>query len=152
MPPIKGQAVGINHKRSLYLVVGFLWLTGMIWLYFQYVAQARDEFGLQTNPNQILALKIHGALGMAFLIVLGSIIYHMIPGWQQKRQRLSGASLVTICTILILSGWGLYYLGEEHWRHWASLIHSVLGVLLPAFILFHVWNAQKLKKSKSHLL
>ncbi|MDE2026913.1 MAG: hypothetical protein KGJ11_00050 [Candidatus Omnitrophica bacterium] len=136
--------VGPFKKKMLYLASVTLWVTGAIWLYLQYCVKTTDEIG--SHPKQTLLLQIHGAAAMGFLIVLGAVLFHVKPGWRQKHQRSSGLSLITPCVILIISGWGLYYLGDEYWRNWTSIIHCVLGVLLPGFILFHVINARIIHK------
>jgi peptidoglycan/LPS O-acetylase OafA/YrhL len=108
-----------------------------------------NEFGPQNHPSQVMMLKIHGAAAMGFLIILGVVLRHIRPGWRRKQQRPSGLSLISVCGFLILSGWALYYVGDEQSRNWMSISHSLLGVLLPIFIFFHVWNVyQRLKVEK----
>lgn len=102
-----------------------------------------SEFGPETYTAQAVVLKIHGAAAMAFLIILGALIHHIYPGWRQKQQRPSGVSMVVVCGFLILTGWALYYAGDERFRNWISWMHSILGLLLPGIIFFHVWNVYK---------
>jgi hypothetical protein len=81
---------------------------------------------------------------MAFLVVFGTLVpQHLPSGWQQKRQRPSGLSLVVVCAILVLTGWGLYYLSDESLRTAVRLAHSVLGILLPVAMAAHVWRARR---------
>lgn len=131
------------ERKLFYLVTGILWLTGTIWLGFRYLTGPDSIF---ESPTQTMLLKIHGAAAMVFLFALGVIFYHIPPGWRKKERRPSGVLLLTICGILILTGWGLYYAGGELFRNWMSWIHSILGVLLPMIIVFHVWKVyQRLK-------
>ena len=81
--------------------------------------------------------------------VLGLILYHIKPGWRQERQRPSGVLLLTVCVILILTGWGLYYVGGDELRNWISISHSILGVLLPLVIFLHVWSVRHRKRFTS---
>jgi MFS family permease len=91
-----------------------------------------------------MLLAIHGAAAMAFLVVFGALLSDHLPrGWRQRRERVSGLSLVTLCGILILSGWGLYYFGAEELRAATSTVHSVLGILLPCAMGAHVWRARR---------
>ena len=128
------------HKKMLYAVSAVLWLSGIVWLYFRYYAESRDEFGPQAHPVQAMSLKIHGMAAIVFLIIFGTLLYHIRPGWRQKQQRPSGVSLLTTCIILILTGWGLYYVGDEQLRSLTSIIHCILGLSLPGIIFFHVWR------------
>ena len=124
----------------LYGVSAILWLSGAVWLYFRYCHQALEEFAPQSYPAEALVLKLHGAAAMIFLVIFGALLYHIRPGWRKKYQRPSGMLLLTACGLLILTGWGLYYLGNEKLRNLISTIHSIFGILLPVIIFFHVWR------------
>ena len=130
------------HKRMLYAVILLLWISGVVWLYLRYFVQIQGEYGPEAHPAQAMLLKLHGAVAMIFLIVFGSILYHIRPGWKTKSQRPSGVSLLTTCIVLILTGWGLYYIGHEKIRYLSSAIHSILGFFLPVIIFLHVWNVR----------
>ncbi len=127
------------QKSLLYWAIAFLWLTGVGWLYFRYGTHWED---LESNSNstQVLLLKVHGAAAMFFLVVLGLVIHHIGSGWRQKRQRLSGSLLAISCGALILTGWGLYYVGQESVRDIISQAHSWVGLFLPLIIFIHVWR------------
>jgi hypothetical protein len=143
----RAVVVGTRQKAALYALTGLVWLSGVLWLYFRYFGRVQTEFGLQAHPAQGWCLEVHGAVAMLFLILLGTFIpNHIRLGWHQNRQRPSGVSLLTMCGILILTGWGLYYLGNESLRRSTSLLHSVLGALLPVVIAVHVWFARRNSK------
>jgi hypothetical protein len=137
---LRKDVLGPLQKNIFYAISVLLWLTGAVWLYFRYAMDAQEEFGFQSHPSQSVVLQIHGAVAIGFCIILGSSLYHIRPGWKKKLQRLSGVLLLTVCAILILTGWGLYYLGDEQIRNLTSLTHSLLGVFLPVLIFFHVWR------------
>jgi hypothetical protein len=127
------------QKRILYISTAFLWVSGLFWLYCKYFGQIQGEFGQQASPIQPVMLEIPGAAAMIFLMIFGTLLlYHVPTGWEQKRQRPSGGFLLGICWILILTGWGLYYVGNETLRHWTSLIHIFVGVALPLLIYIHI--------------
>ncbi len=143
-------ALGSRRKITLYALSALLWVSGALWLYLKYFSQGQGEFGTETHPAQPMWLKIHGAAAMGFLMIFGSLlIHHVPPGWRQKSQRPSGAILLTTCALLILTGWGLYYLGDEGLRDWTSVIHWGLGVFFPALIVIHVVFARRGKKKAS---
>ena len=127
------------HKRILYLSLGILWLSGIFWLYLKYFGQVQGAFGSQSSPWQPAWMRIHGALAMVFLVLFGTLLTQHVPwGWKQRQQRPSGVSLLAISSVLIVTGWGLYYLVDTEIRHWVSLIHWGLGLLFPAIIALHV--------------
>ena len=120
------------EKRLLYSACALLWLSGAVWLYLHYFGQVQTDYGPQVSPWQPLCLKIHGAAAMGFLMILGAFFLQHVPaGWQQKNQRPSGSSLIAVAALLVVTGWGLYYVGSERLRHATSLIHSMLGFCLP---------------------
>jgi hypothetical protein len=127
------------HKRILYLSLGILWLSGLFWLYLKFFGQVQGAFGPQSSPWQAVWMRIHGALAMVFLILFGTLLTQHVPwGWKRRQQRPSGVTLLVISAVLIVTGWGLYYLVNEGIRHWVGLIHWGLGLLFPALIAFHV--------------
>jgi hypothetical protein len=120
------------QKRALYLSVLALWLSGMVWKL------------LSQTP---LWMRIHGAAAMAFLIMFGTLLMGHVPaGWREDRQRFSGSSLISLCGILIVTGWILYYSGNETIRQWTSLVHWGIGVGLPILIYLHIRLARRLQK------
>ena len=131
--------LGPWHKRVLYLSLSLLWLSGALWLYLKYFGQIVGTFGTQSSPWQPICMRVHGALAMVFLVLFGTLLIQHVPtGWKQQRQRPSGVSLLAISGVLIVTGWGLYYLVDAGIREWVSVIHWGLGLLFPAVIALHV--------------
>jgi hypothetical protein len=120
-------------KAVVYLSFGMLLLTGAGWMY----AQARlDDLSWVTLPR--LLMKIHGGAAMLALLVLGALTMHIRRGWKADKNRLSGALLIAVNAFLIVTGYGLYYAGDEALRAWLSRWHGWIGlasgVLLPAHV------------------
>jgi heme A synthase len=134
------EVLGPIQKNIFYGISVLLWLTGVVWLYYRYGVEAQGEPGFQNHPTSSLVLQIHGAAAIGFCIILGSSLYHIRPGWKKKIQRFSGALLLSVCVLLILTGWGLYYLGDEQFRNITSVTHSFLGLILPVLVFVHVWR------------
>ncbi len=131
------------QRQMIYGLTGCLWATGLVWYVYQQIS-ARDEFGPIVPPTQEIVLKLHGALAMGFLILLGTLLpLHVRPGWRENQHRWSGGVLIGSAAILVLTGWGLYYLGHEGWRHAASLLHIYLGLALPLVIGIHVSQVKR---------
>ena len=135
------------QKRALYAVSALLWISGACWLYFSYFASDGAEFSAPSRAPAFLP-ELHGAVAMAFLLAFGALLPQHLPnGWHQKRQRPSGLTLAVVCAILMLTGWGLYYLSDESLRTATRATHSILGILLPLAMVAHVWRARR----RSHL-
>ena len=76
---------------------------------------------------------------MVALMLLGALVpLHVQRGWRGRRNRLTGAAMLTCNAVLILTSFGLYYAGSELLRPWMSNIHSGFGLCLPFLFLVHI--------------
>jgi hypothetical protein len=76
---------------------------------------------------------------MATLLLIGMLLgTHARFAWRARRNRLNGSVLLTALGILILTGYFLYYAGNESLRAWSSWIHIGVGLFLPFAVLLHV--------------
>jgi len=117
-----------------YSVFGVLFLSGVIWLLVRY-----SDFAPWL-------LRIHGAAAMASLVILGVLIpAHMRRAWERKRNQVTGIIMVALCLLMILSGYGLYYCGDELLHAWWSGFHSVVGCLFPLTLVWHVFSGRKFR-------
>jgi len=135
------------QKWLLCLAGGGLWLSGCGWLLLHYYGRVQGAFGPETNPAEPWLMRLHGlALIPALLGIGGMFVVHIPKGWTHARQRVAGVALCTILGILILSGYLLYYLGDEDARSWASVAHWMVGLGLPAIFLWHWLNGIAARK------
>ena len=56
--------------------------------------------------------------------------------------------MVVCNAVLIMTAFGLYYLGAETLRPWASDVHIVAGFALPVLIAFHIWLGRRQTKNR----
>jgi len=130
---MKGHGVRLSPRlaRWFYSVFGVLFFSGVVWL---------------VKPDPWL-LRVHGAAAMASLLVLGVLIpSHMRRAWAQQRNRRTALAMIALCLALVLSGYGLYYCGDEAWRAWISGVHSFTGGALPFVLFWHITRGRKSKK------
>ena len=134
-----------RHNRPseffVYSVFGALVLTAGVWLWAQ-SSLSPD------NPVPSLMMKIHGAAAMAALILLGALLNHIRRGWTAKKNRLSGVTLLAVILFLILTGYGLYYAGDEQLRAFISRSHTWIGFGLVLLIPGHVLLGRALRRKK----
>jgi cation transport ATPase len=136
----------------LYCSSGILFVSGVIWAVFHYFHRSSSPFEQIISPIEPLSLKIHGAAAIAFLIVFGALIpIHMRRAWRGKRNKLSGMVILATCSLLILTGYALYYWGEPASRSVISFIHLGIGILLPVILLVHALTGKSVAK-KAELL
>jgi cytochrome bd-type quinol oxidase subunit 2 len=86
------------------------------------------------------AMEIHGGAAMVLLVLLGAVsALHAPAAWREGKNRWSGAAVVGLVSVLILTGFLLYYLGDEHARGFASIMHWTVGLAAGALLGLHVW-------------
>ncbi len=126
-------------RRWFYGVFGVLFLSGAGWLMLHTWGATTGEFGPEPHPLEPWLLRLHGAAAMAALVILGVLVpLHMRRGWLVRRNRISGASMVVLSGLLIITAYALYYVGGESGRRVAVWAHDVIGLGLPAAITWHV--------------
>jgi membrane protein DedA with SNARE-associated domain len=140
---MKGFKLRLNRLTEffVYSIFGALVLTAGVWLWAQ-SSLSPD------NPVPSLMMKIHGAAAMAALILLGALLSHIRRGWTTKKNRLSGVTLLTVILFLILTGYGLYYAGDEQLRAFISRSHTWIGFDLVLLIPGHVLLGRALRRKK----
>ena len=124
-----------------------VWISGAAWLVVHYWLGSQDAVNLQVSPAGPWWLKVHGAF--AFLAIwTGGLLWglHIAKAWHLRRHRWSGGILIGSLLLLVLSGYLLYYVGEESTRQGISLLHWILGLLIPLAYLTHRL-AKKLPRS-----
>lgn len=114
-------------------------LTGLPWIIVHYGRAFMRLDRHAAGAVEAWAMKLHGAAVMAALVAFGSVLpHHVRLAWRARRHRRSGGGLVVAVLTLVLTGYGLYYLGDEDWRDYASWCHQVLGGLAVGACLVHL--------------
>lgn len=120
------------QRGLLYSALATLLLTGAYWALIHYL-------GVRAWLGEPLLMKIHGAAAMLALVLLGGLLpAHVAVGWSLRRNRPSGAVLLAVCGLLTLTGYLLYYAGDELARDASSYVHLALGVVLPLVLGAHL--------------
>jgi len=134
--------LGRARRLTVYLVCAGLWLTGVAWLVFHYYLRAPSDFGPQTHPLEPWWLRLHGAFAFGALWMLGLLsAAHIVNGWSSARRRWSGAIMLGAAALMTLSGYLLYYLGDEALRGATAYVHWGIGLAAPALFLLHRFAA-----------
>jgi hypothetical protein len=124
-------------RYGIYTAFAVLLLTGAGWLVADRMKETASGEGWQAAAANLLML--HGGAAMATLLLLGALYpLHVRRGWRARRNRITGATMVTFNAALILTAFGLYYLGSEVLRPWASWLHIGVGLALPVLFIVHV--------------
>ena len=136
------------HQRWIYLISALLVLSGLGWLIAHYFLATVGEFGQAPHYSEPWWLKLHGGLAMLFLIVFGSLLpAHALRAWRLKKNRNSGAVMMTIIVVLVASAYGLYYAGGDVLRDWLAVIHWLAGLLAVAGLALHIWIGKRTRSA-----
>jgi hypothetical protein len=80
---------------------------------------------------------------MFFVLWLGTLLVsHVNHAWHARKNRPNGAFFLAAVGLLTLSGYALYYLGNENLRAADGQLHLWLGVAAPALLLWHIWSGR----------
>jgi heme A synthase len=131
-----------SFRFSIYAAFTVLFLTGAGWLVADWQKDiSGDEIWQQTAA---FLLMVHGGGAMVTLLLLGELIpTHIRRAWRTKKNRVSGSVVVTLNALLIVTAFGLYYLGSETVRPWMSWIHIAAGFSLALLIPAHIFLGRR---------
>jgi magnesium-transporting ATPase (P-type) len=129
------------HRYLLYAVLTLLFLSGVVWAYVNYLVSLPSESELAVKS---LSIKAHGAAAMATLVLIGTVLTaHVKFAWRAGRNRANGTLFLSAFGILTVTGYGLYYAGDERLRAWTGWIHLGVGLALPLLLLIHILLGKK---------
>jgi len=139
-PPIR---LGEWHQAYLYGMGTVLILSGAMWLLFHYYVRIPGEFGPTLHPLEPWLLSIHGISAAGILIGFGSVMPgHVRRAWRAARNRISGSIFFGVMLALTVTGYLLYYVGNETARSFLSIFHWVVGLGLPVLAGWHIWRGR----------
>jgi drug/metabolite transporter (DMT)-like permease len=129
-------------RWSIYSIVAVLFATGVAWWLL-------DE---RAGPARHYLIATHGLAAMAFLVALGATFtLHVREGWRRRLNRVSGAVVLTIAGVLMLTAFGLYYFGSDALRSCTSDLHIIIGLALPLLLAVHIVLGRRGRKLNASL-
>ena len=141
-----------RHKIAFFSVLAVVFASGAAWAWMHYFAHGESDFG--SSPAETWMLTIHGLFAAASLLLIGSLLpLHVKFAWRAQRNRPNGLLMLAVVSLLIISGYGLYYIGDERFRSWTSWTHLIVGLGLPIFLVVHIWRGRatrNVKRSRRH--
>jgi len=111
-------------------------------------AQGRGEFRALAGTRCRL-LMLHGGGAMRTLLLLGALVpLHVQRAWRDRKNRATGATMVALNVLLVVTAFGLYYAGSDVVRPWISDLHIVVGTILPALFVVHVLLGRRMARRR----
>ena len=129
-------------RYSLYAAFTVLLLTGAGWLVADWQKNiAADEIWQQAAATMLM---VHGGAAMLALLLLGALVpVHLLRAWRRGKNLVSGSIMAVFNAVLIVTAFGLYYLGSEEVRPWISWIHLTAGFALSLMLPIHIWLGKR---------
>jgi len=123
-------------RYSIYVAFAVLFLTGAGWLAADWRKESGEEIWQQISAN---LLMVHGGVAMLALMLLGALIpVHLLRAWRSGKNRISGSLMAALNAVLIVTAFGLYYLGSEALRPLISWSHIAAGLAVSLTLPVHV--------------
>ncbi|MEO7934425.1 MAG: DUF4405 domain-containing protein [Chthoniobacterales bacterium] len=124
-----------------------LLLTGIFWAGLHRYGQVEGEFGPAPHPAEPWILRAHGAAAFAMLVLLGTLLpIHVKRSWKAGKNQFTGSVMLTFNFLLVLTGYGLYYAGNERLRGLTSWLHWWLGLTFPVALVWHIYAGRLSRK------
>jgi hypothetical protein len=138
--------LGILQRRTLYGVGALLLASGLAWAVLHYFPAQIGIDERSAAAGGALLMKVHGAAAMLALILLGTLLAHHVgAGWRSGQNRVSGSGIAAINGLLVVTGYLLYYAGDEGLRQGVSWLHLAAGAILPAVLWRHAHRVMRLR-------
>jgi len=134
-------------KRLLYAVLATSWCSGITFFILNQWVTVAGEFGPEKHPWQFGVLRIHGAGAFAMMILFGYLLAsHVKVSWSLRHRHPFGLALVVMIAFLIVSAYGLYYIGDSDFRTYLAYSHAATGVSLPFVLTAHLAQDRQRKR------
>jgi hypothetical protein len=131
-----------SFRYAIYAAFAILLLTGAGWLFANWQKEFSDDEIWQQSIAYLL--MVHGGTAMAALLLLGALFpLHLVRAWRARKNRISGSAMATFNAVLIVTAFGLYYLGSETLRPWMSWIHIAAGFSLAVLFPLHIYLGRR---------
>ena len=130
-------SMSARRRWILYVVDGGVWGTGVLWLIYHYFLRKQGPFGFVNNPLEHWWIVAHAALSFGAIWLFGLVWAHVAGGWSMRWRRWSGGTLFGVLTVLIFSGYGLYYIDSQKIHSWVSILHWGVGLAALAAFVIH---------------
>ncbi len=125
-------------RYSLYFVSALLFASGAAWVVLHYL---QESFSKSAETN---LMRVHGGAAMAILVLVGAAAaLHSTKSWREGKNRLTGVGLGVTLIALTLTGYLLYYEGDEATRAAASVLHWAIGLAAPFLFACHAWLGRR---------
>ncbi len=146
-----GEHIVKQHslKFSLYQRIlmygggGILLLTGVTWVLLRRFGgmEGGESWGRSIQP---WLMKVHGFAAVFFVFLLGTLVpSHIRRALGSEKNLRNGYGFMAVMGMQVLSGYSLYYVGDESMRAAFETFHVWVGMALPVLVGIHIWRGRR---------
>ena len=126
-------------------VIGVLFVTGLLLIPGALELRLEWDVPISLGGARIGIAALHALAAFATLVAVGALIpVHMRLGLRQRRNHVTGLTLVGCFGVLLLTALGIYYLAGPALSVVSSVLHTVLGLLLALPLTWHWIRGRRL--------
>ncbi len=143
------RSVRISYffRKLLYMALTLSWSSGILFFVLNQWVRVAGDFGPEKHPLQMSILRLHGAGAFLMMVLFGYLVSnHIQVSWPLKKLHPFGLFLAGAICFLILSAYGLYYLGDPDLRTYLAYAHAAVGFSLPFVLAAHLIQGRKQRK------
>lgn len=142
---LKGLGIKLSPLQKYATYAGFI-VVALSGAWWSLLHDALNSASFDFMHN---LLVIHGASAFLSLMLFGALMpQHIRLAWHTNRNRISGSLMSAIATVIILTGLGLYYAGEDY-RDPIKWTHLIVGLVSVIALVLHIWFGRR--SNKTHI-
>ena len=127
------------HRHWVFGSLFVVFASGTAWLVARFFLRSASQFGESIHPLEPYAIKIHGAAAMLLLFFVGTLLNgHIRRALKARRNLATGWTMIVTLALLVLTGFGLYYLAGEGDRTLWSGMHWIVGLIASTAFIVHL--------------
>ena len=152
-----GVKVPWKYRSIVFLAIMLSWCTGVGYFTFKQWIRVAGDFGPEIHPVQTLLREIHGIGAFIMMVLFGFLLAsHVSVSWKTKRHRFFGIGIIMVVLTLMVTGYVIYYAVRDEVIDFVTPLHTIVGTLLPLFLVLHIITGilsrgKKSRKGKSSI-
>ncbi len=133
-------------------VTGLLLIPSFLMFRMQWDYDWIMDSGLSSGDIRSITTTLHAISGWIMVWIIGALwSLHMRSHWRRKENQASGLVFSIYWTVLLATSLGIYYVGDELYSQYSSIIHVLFGLGLPLTFLMHrLHGKQSLAKTSGN--
>jgi hypothetical protein len=134
----------LMNTTLILFVSGILLIPAFLLFRVQWDSDWLMDLAISSGDSREWITVIHALFGWIMLWLLGTLwSLHMRSHWRRNENCKNGALFATYWALIIFSSLGIYYFGNELLSQYSSILHVLLGVLMPIGLIFHRSKGKK---------